>query len=257
MGPVLFQKQAGDPNHSHIEGDMKTKLIFLVTLAALVVVGLYLNKMAGPPEESEEPPKAEAPKPAPRADFQPGRVVTVTTNRGAFKFALYEKDMPITTRNFVTLATSGFYKGLKFHRVEPLVIQGGDPKGDGTGGSKNAIKLETKPGLGFDVPYMVGMARTNDPNSATSQFFVNKQPYPGWDGQYASFGRVFEGQKVVDSIRKGDVMKSVTVSKPTPAEAALIKKSVAALAGPPGGPMMPPGPPMPPPPPAPPAPASH
>lgn len=202
---------------------MKAKLIFVIILAALVFVGLRLNKVANPGDSEEPPAKpAEAAKPA--APPETGRIVTIATNRGQIKFVLYEKAMPITTKNFVGLANSGFYKGLKFHRVEDVVIQGGDPKGDGTGGSKNKIKLEIAPGIGFDTPFMVGMARTSDPDSATSQFFINKQPMSMWTGNYASFGRVFDGEKVVQSIQKGDVMTSVTVSQPTEADKKLIKK---------------------------------
>jgi cyclophilin family peptidyl-prolyl cis-trans isomerase len=209
---------------------MKTKLLFLVVLAALVGVAIMLNRSANPVADGHghaEEQHAEEQKPAPvekPASLEPGSVVTVTTVRGKFKFVLFEKDLPVTTKNFIELANRKFYNGLKFHRVEDIVIQGGDPKGDGTGGSKKTIPLETKPGIGFDQVYMVGMARTNDPNSATSQFFVNKYAISEWTGQYSAFGRVFEGQSVVEAIKVGDVMKSVTVAKPTTADLAAIKK---------------------------------
>jgi peptidyl-prolyl cis-trans isomerase B (cyclophilin B) len=204
---------------------MKTKLFFLVLLAALVAVGITLNRESSSDEDEATPtPKPATKKPAKTATLQPGRVITITTKRGQIKFVLYEKDMPTTTANFAELTSKKFYNGLKFHRVEDVVIQGGDPKGNGTGGSSKKIPLEISNGLGFDKPYYVGMARTDDPNSATSQFFINKLAYPGWDGNYASFGRVFEGQDVVGKIQVGDVMQQVTISAPTSSELAEISK---------------------------------
>ncbi len=209
---------------------MKTKLLFFFVLAALVGVGMALNRQTSTDEGEESHAKdqkqeqAQKPKAVPSASFEPGSIVTVSTKWGDIKFVLFEKDVPTTTKNFIQLANRKFYNGLKFHRVEEIVIQGGDPKGDGTGGSEKTIPLEIKSGLGFDQVYMVGMARTNDPNSATSQFFINKYPYPDWTGSYASFGRVFAGQKVVDAIMPGDVMKTVSVSKPTAKDLEQIKK---------------------------------
>jgi peptidyl-prolyl cis-trans isomerase B (cyclophilin B) len=162
---------------------------------------------------------ASAAQPAKPKDQTPaaGRLAVIETARGTIKIVLYEKDAPITTKNFIELANRKFYDGLTFHRVEEWVVQGGDPKGDGTGGSDKTIKLETKPGLGFEKPYTVGMARTPDPDSATSQFFITKQPAAWLSGQYAVFGRVLEGQQVVDKLQKGDVMKTVRiVARPTP-----------------------------------------
>lgn len=201
---------------------MKAKLIFLIALAALVAIAVKFNHVSMTEEERQTAEEASRLKPA--ASLDPGRVVTIVTKRGTIKFVLYEKAMPITTANFVKLASSGFYNGLIFHRVQPIVIQGGDPQGTGRGGSGTKIALETVQGLTFGNAYMVGMARGNDPNSATSQFFLNKLPFIDWDGSYACFGRVFEGQKVVDKIKKGDVMQKVTVANPTPAELAEIKK---------------------------------
>lgn len=195
---------------------MKTKVILLVVaLAGLVGVSMFLQRAEHPEDnQAKQETKKEAPKPKPVEDV----VVTVQTSRGTFKFMTFGKDMPITCTNFMKLANRGFYTGLKFHRVEDWVVQGGDPKGDGTGGSDETIPLETAPNLGFDHNYTVGMARANDPNSASSQFFVIKKPSSFLNTQYAAFGQVFEGTNVIDKIKKGDVMKSVKVSKPTSAE---------------------------------------
>lgn len=145
-----------------------------------------------------------------------GRVAVIKTNKGTIKIALYEKDAPITTKNFISLAQRKFYDGLTFHRVAPnFVIQGGDPNGDGTGGSGKAIRLEVSPNLKHDSAGVVAMARTSDPNSATSQFYITLAPTPFLDMQYAVFGRVIEGLDVVKHIEIGDVMKTVRIVEPT------------------------------------------
>jgi len=141
-----------------------------------------------------------------------GRTVTIETNKGVIKFALYEEDAPITTANFVKLAQSGFYDGLTFHRVVPgFVIQGGCPLGTGTGSSKDRISLETSPALKHDDAGVVAMARSSDPNSASCQFYITLAAVPHLDGDYAVFGRVTEGLDVVKSIRQGDKLTKVTV----------------------------------------------
>jgi len=101
-------------------------------------------------------------------DNEKNRIATIVTEKGIIKFELYEKEAPITTKNFIELAQKGFYDGLTFHRVEPgFVIQGGDPKGNGTGGSEKTIPLEINATLTHKKG-AVGMARSQDPNSASS-----------------------------------------------------------------------------------------
>lgn len=133
--------------------------------------------------------------------------VLVETNKGSFTIELYE-DTPITTANFVKLVSEGFYDGLTFHRYEPgFVIQGGDPSGDGTGGSDENIQLEV---VGKSHSRgTVGMARSSDPDSASSQFFVNLADNSFLDSGYAVFGEVVEGMDVVDLLRAGDKIISI------------------------------------------------
>lgn len=159
----------------------------------------------------------ESVKPTPP---ETGRWAVIETNKGTIKFALYEKDAPITTKNFIDLAQSKFYDGLKFHRVVPgFVIQGGDPKGDGSGSSDKPIKLEVSPKLKHDAAGVVAMARRPDPNSASCQFYITLAPTPNLDMGYAVFGRVVEGLDVVKKIEMGDVMKTVRiVPAPKPAK---------------------------------------
>lgn len=134
----------------------------------------------------------------------PNRKAVLETVKGIIKFELHEKEAPITTKNFIDLAQKGFYNGLTFHRVEPgFVIQGGDPKGDGTGGSGKKIPLEIAPTLTHKKG-AVGMARSKDPNSASSQFYICIEDAKFLDKNYAVFGQVIEGQDVVGKIRKGD-----------------------------------------------------
>jgi peptidyl-prolyl cis-trans isomerase B (cyclophilin B) len=137
----------------------------------------------------------------------------IVTNRGEFKFELYQGRAPTTVANFIELAESGFYDGLTFHRHEPgFVIQGGDPQGTGMGGSDKTIPLEIHPELNH-VEGAIGMARSQDPNSASSQWYVVLAPAHALDGGYAVFGLVSEGMEVVQSLRVGDKMEKVTIER--------------------------------------------
>ena len=127
---------------------------------------------------------------------------------------LYPDIAPITVENFVKLANQGFYNGVTFHRVVPgFVIQGGAPTGTGTGGPGWRIKGEfASNGVKNDLKHTRGvlsMARTQDPNSAGSQFFIMLDTHPHLDGEYAAFGKVTSGMEVVDKIVE-DSQKGVT-----------------------------------------------
>ena len=141
------------------------------------------------------------------------RTAVIETDKGTIKFTLYEDLAPITTANFIELAERSFYDGLTFHRVEPgFVIQGGDPLGNGMGGSDKRIPLEVSPNLKHGDAGAVAMARSSDPNSASSQFYITLGAAGFLDGNYAVFGRVTEGLEVVRQIRKGDRMSSVRIT---------------------------------------------
>ncbi|HEY9205454.1 MAG TPA: peptidylprolyl isomerase [Candidatus Methanoperedens sp.] len=141
----------------------------------------------------------------------PNRTAVLETAKGTIKFELYEKEAPVTTKNFIDLIQKGFYNGLIFHRVEPgFVIQGGDPKGNGTGGSGKTIPLEIAPSLTHKKG-AVGMARSQDPNSASSQFYICIEDAKFLDKNYAVFGQVTQGQDVVAKIRKGDKILKATI----------------------------------------------
>ena len=126
-------------------------------------------------------------------------------NGGTMKAELYPEIAPETVKNFVDLASKGFYNGLIFHRVIPgFMIQGGDPEGTGAGGPGYCIKGEFRAnGVKNDLKHtrgVISMARTMVPDSAGSQFFIMHEDYPSLDGQYAAFGKVIEGIEVVDKI---------------------------------------------------------
>ena len=141
------------------------------------------------------------------------KVVTLETTKGYIKFKLYTEEAPITAGNFIDLAEKGFYDGLTFHRyVEDFVIQGGDPLGNGMGGSDKTIPLEVSKDLPHGEAGAVAMARSAMPDSASSQFYITLARVPYLDMQYAVFGRVIEGMDVVKQLRQGDIMNTVTVS---------------------------------------------
>ena len=132
-------------------------------------------------------------------------VIIEMDNGGIIKVELDAENAPITVENFEKLIKEGFYDGLTFHRViKGFMIQGGDPKGNGTGGSSEKIRGEfSDNGVPNNILHergVISMARSMDPNSASSQFFIMHEDAPHLDGSYAAFGRVVEGMDVVDEI---------------------------------------------------------
>lgn len=139
-------------------------------------------------------------------------IAVIETDKGIIKFEFYEQDAPNTVINFKKLANKKFYDGLKFHRVVPnFVIQGGCPKGDGTGDAGYKIKAEFNKRQHLDGT--VAMARAQDPDSAGSQFYICLGTQAFLDGQYTVFGQVISGLDVVHKIQIGDVMKKVYIEK--------------------------------------------
>jgi peptidylprolyl isomerase/peptidyl-prolyl cis-trans isomerase B (cyclophilin B) len=170
---------------------------FLAALAA----ALILTTAAG----------AAAPSRAKKASKGKGPMAIITMEKGGqIEIELYPDSAPKTVENFTTLAGKGFYNGLTFHRVEPgFVVQGGDPEGSGRGGPGYTIKAEFS-----ERPHKRGtlaMARSSDPDSAGSQFYICLAPAPFLDGKYTVFGQVVSGMDAVDGIRIGDKMKSIVM----------------------------------------------
>ena len=139
-----------------------------------------------------------------------GPVVVIETDKGNIVFEMYPDVAPNTVENFVKLANKGFYNGLKFHRVVPgFVIQGGDPQGNGMGGPGYNIDAEFNDKR--HVAGTVAMARSQNINSAGSQFYICLAPQPSLDDQYTIFGQVTEGLDVIPKIAKDDLMNKVYI----------------------------------------------
>ena len=139
------------------------------------------------------------------------KVATFTTNQGTIRIELHDDKTPKTVANFEKLAGDGFYDGLAFHRVlDDFMVQGGCPKGTGTGDPGYKFDDEFHPDLKHDVPGVLSMANSG-PNTNGSQFFITHVATPWLDGKHSVFGHVIEGQDVVNAISQGDIMEKVSV----------------------------------------------
>ena len=138
----------------------------------------------------------------------------VTTSKGMFTIALLPDEAPLTVDNFIQLAKRGYFGGFTIHRVVPnFVVQDGDPRGDGNGGPGYQIRCEIN-----EVPYnrgAVGMALSGK-DTGGSQWFVTHSPQPHLDGGYTVFGNVVSGMEVVDSIVRGDIIRSISITESLP-----------------------------------------
>jgi len=140
------------------------------------------------------------------------KVATIVTKRGTIRIQLHDDKAPKTCANFEKLAAKGFYNGLKFHRViANFMIQGGCPQGTGTGGPGYTFADEFHSKLKHDKPGVLSMANSG-PNTNGSQFFITHVPTPWLDGKHSIFGQVIEGQDVVNKVKQGDVMETVSVA---------------------------------------------
>jgi len=140
------------------------------------------------------------------------KVATITTNKGTIRIELHDDKTPKTVANFEKLVGDGFYDGLKFHRViDDFMVQGGCPQGTGTGGPGYTFEDEFHPEVKHDGPGILSMANAG-PNTNGSQFFITHLATPWLDGKHSVFGRVIEGQDVVDAIAQGDVMEKVVIA---------------------------------------------
>lgn len=141
------------------------------------------------------------------------KIATIETNRGTIVAELFVDKVPNTVANFEKLAAKGFYNGLKFHRViSDFMIQTGCPQGTGRGGPGYEFADEFHKDLKHSGPGVLSMANAG-PNTNGSQFFITHSAQPHLDGKHSVFGKVIEGQDVVDSIKQGDKMVKVTVSE--------------------------------------------
>ena len=191
--------------------------------ATFLVAGIFFTGTGG--AWAQNTPAPPTPSVASKADTKPVTrpTVTIETAKGKIVIELYPEDAPITVQNFVTLAKSGFYNGLTFHRVEPgFVIQGGDPRGNGSGGPGYFIKNENNKVLKHEVG-AVAMANAGRDTAGSQFYVVITKPAPFLDAKYPDdvnkytlFGKVVSGQDVAEKIAVGDAMSAVSVALPMP-----------------------------------------
>jgi len=137
--------------------------------------------------------------------------IQIQTERGNITIEMFEDEAPNTVANMISLIEKGYYDGLNFHRVIPdFMIQGGCPHGTGTGGPGYDFDDECAPDRRHDSAGVLSMANAG-PRTNGSQFFITHGPTPHLDGKHTVFGKVTEGQEVVDEIKQGDVMQTVVV----------------------------------------------
>ena len=199
---------------------MKTrKHIMLMTAMLMCALMLCSCKLAAdepavPAEPTAEPAAEPAESAEPTAEGEKGQITHYAeidiADQGVITVALYGNDAPISVANFVKLANEGFYNGLTFHRIiSGFMMQGGDPNGNGTGGSGENIKGEfSANGVDNALSHTRGaisMARSMNYDSASSQFFIMHKDAPHLDGSYAAFGKVIDGMDAVDEIADTEV----------------------------------------------------
>lgn len=188
----------------------KKNVIFVVSIIVIIILLLVINILVNDKKEKND-----------MKDLLKGKhyVEMKVKDYGTIELELDSDVAPITVTNFINLVNSKFYDGLTFHRIiDGFMIQGGDPLGNGTGGSSKTIKGEfSENGVKNSISHVRGvisMARSSDYNSASSQFFIVQEDTTSLDGQYAAFGKVISGMDVVDKIAKVKVEDdNGTVSK--------------------------------------------
>ncbi len=183
------------------------------TPAAIPPTAVVAAVPTPPPAQSDTASRANQYPSAPPQTIDPAKnyTATITTPRGDVVIKLRPDIAPITVNSFVFLARQGYYDGLTWHRVlDGFMAQGGDPTGTGGGGPGYAIPGEFSKTVFFDKPGIVAMARTNDPDSAGSQFFITFGPTPSLDSQYAIFGEVTQGMDIVNGIPRRDPDSATT-----------------------------------------------
>ncbi len=152
--------------------------------------------------------------------------IVMSTSKGDISATLFASKVPRTVANFLNLAKRGYYNGLTFHRVIPdFMIQGGDPRGTGTGGPGYRFADEFDASLKHDGPGVFSMANAG-PNTNGSQFFITHKATPWLNGKHSVFGKVTKGMDVVNKIRKGDTIKSIKVLDSTDALFAAQKANI-------------------------------
>lgn len=182
--------------------------IYLILLAAVIILFWGISKSSNSIKKEKPVTQYKFPGILPEEKIKSKKAI-IQTNKGVIEVELYTDKAPKTVSNFVYLAEANFYNGLTFHRVEPgFVIQGGDPKGDGTGGP--GYEFEDEKVIGEYTEGAVAMANSG-PNTNGSQFFITLADQPNLPKQYNLFGQVIKGIDVVKKIEKGDKIESIKI----------------------------------------------
>ena len=148
------------------------------------------------------------PNPTDDSPMKASQTATMQTSRGSIKLLFYTDKAPNTIKHFIAKAKSGYYKNLTFHRVEDWVVQGGDPKGDGSGGGNMPVEFNDKP---FVIGSLGVASRGDGKVQNDSQFFITKKDASWLNGQYTNFGEVVEGMNVVNKMAIGDKILGITI----------------------------------------------
>lgn len=214
--------------HKEVKNSMFSRYKLFYFIFATIVAAILLTSCGTQAENEQTGEKKTEERNDYSSNVKEKPIVTITMeNDEKIVLELDPAAAPNTVANFISLVEQGFYDGLIFHRVIPdFMIQGGDPEGTGAGGPGYSIEGEfTTNGFENNLTHergVISMARTNDPNSAGSQFFIMTKESPHLDGEYAAFGKVIEGIETVDRIvsvdrnsadkpKEDQKMKSITV----------------------------------------------
>ncbi len=178
----------------------------------------------------------------PAAFAQADQIVMMQTTKGPIVLRVFLAAVPQTANNFLDLVSRGFYNGLTFHRIEAWCIQGGDPNGNGSGsfvdpstGRIRYLNLEINRNFRHNAPGILAMARSNNPNSASCQFYITKSAMPQLDGQYAIFGTVINGMEAVYNMQRGDRIVSAEIVHPNQQKAPASNSSTGSSSASPTG----------------------
>ncbi len=207
FGGIVFLSQGGTPTPSENQKSNQPSLPPGDELQFLSNPGEVQNQEAQQEQTQQQTSQVQGP-------INASVSATIKTSKGNIKVILFGKEAQKTVENFINKAKSGYYKNLTFHRVEDWVVQGGDPRGNGTGGGAIQTELNAKPflvgalGMAASGQMQVGQGAriSND-----SQFFITKSEADWLDSQYTNFGMVTQGMEIVNSIKIGDKILGITV----------------------------------------------